>query len=103
MPTGARHLAVVRWWNGELKELTEHRSADTVHGGTRGALDRLQIEAAGFAQCGEDHREKPIYLADGLLLDRFFCFFSCEVSVSSTGRAPQILSLTSTKDRSNSR
>jgi hypothetical protein len=96
-------VALFQWWNCELKELTEHRSAGTVHGGTRGALDGFQIEAAGFAQGGEDHREKLIYFADGLLLDRFFCFFSCEVSVSSTGRAPQIFSLTSTKDRSNSR
>lgn len=84
-----------------MQELTEHTGASAVHGGTRRGLDGFQIEVAGLAPCGEDDVEKLSYFADDLLLDRFRRFFSCELSVSSTGRARQIFSLTSTKDRSN--
>ena len=74
-----------------------------MQGGAEAHLHRLQIYAAGLLPLGEDAAQQGGYFARDLRVDRFGRFFSCGVSVSSTGRARQIFSLTSTKDRSNCR
>src|SRR5689334_17168306 len=65
-------------------------------------LDGFQFDASGLVPGGKDNLEKPIYFLSDFALDDFRRFFSCGVSVSSTGRAWQICSFTSTKDRLNS-
>ena len=50
-------------------------------------FDCFEIEHARLATRGEDHPQQPAYFFGDFLLDRFGRFFSCDVSVSSTGRA----------------
>jgi hypothetical protein len=52
---------------------------------------------------GEDQAQQTGHFAGDFGLDRFGRFLSVGVRVSSTGRARQIFSLSSTKDRSNCR
>jgi hypothetical protein len=66
-----------------------------VRGGARTILGRLQVEAAGFVQSRKDYVQQRRYLLGRFALDRFGRFFSCGIKASSTGRARQIFSLTS--------
>lgn len=86
---------------GELQQLTEGRCAGLMQGGTEGHLHCLQVQATGLLTLGEDTAQQCGYFACDLALDRFRRFFSSAVGVASTGRARQIFSLISTKDRSN--
>lgn len=88
---------------GELQQLSESRCAGLMQGGTEGHLHRLQIQIAGLLALREDAAQQRGYFAGDFGVDRFRRFFSSGVSVSSTGRARQIFSLMSTKDRSNCR
>ena len=71
-----------------------------MHGGAQGHFHRLQIHATGLLTLGKDDVQQAGYFARDLGLDRFGRFFSSALSVSSTGRARQISTLISTKDRS---
>jgi len=66
-----------------------------MHGRTQRHLDGFQIESAGLAASGENDTQQLIYFARDFLADRFGRFFSCGGRASSTGRARQILSFTS--------
>ena len=67
--------------------MVQSTRARAVHGGTNEGFDGFQIQAAGLTQSGEDDPQKLIYFAGDLLTDRLGRFFSCGISVSSTGRA----------------
>jgi hypothetical protein len=66
-----------------------------MHGRTHRHLDRFQIETAGLAAIFEDDAQELIYFARDFPPDGFDRFFSSGESVSSTGRARQMLSFTS--------
>ena len=68
-----------------------------MHGAADECLDGLQIDGPGLADSGKDHLQQPAYLLGDFALDRFGCFFSCGVKVSSNGRKRQTRSLTCTK------
>ena len=70
-----------------------------VHRRTDRHRDGFQIQPAAVAAIAEDHTQPLIYFPRDFLLDDFRRFFSCGESVSSSGRARQIFSLTSTKAR----
>jgi len=81
--------------DGELEQLAETCCSGVMHGRTYRHLDSFQIETAGFAAILEDHAQELVYFARDFLTDRFGRFFSSGDNVSSTGRARQILSFTS--------
>jgi hypothetical protein len=62
-------------------------------------LDRFQIESASLALVLENDTQQRAYFPFDFLPDRFRRFFSCGVTVSSTGLARQIFSFVSTKVR----
>jgi hypothetical protein len=68
-----------------------------VHRSPHGHLDRFQIESAGLALLLKDEPEYRAYFPLDFLTDRFRRFFSCGVSVSSTGLVRQIFSFTSSR------
>jgi len=68
-----------------------------MHGRTHSRLDGFQIQPSCLAPILENHTKKLLYFARDFSADRFHRFFSSGDSVSSTGRARQILSLTSSK------
>jgi hypothetical protein len=70
-----------------------------MHGRAHRHLDGFQIETARLAATIEDDAQQLVYFARDFLADRFGRFFSCGVRVSSTGRARQILSFTSSNSR----
>ena len=74
-----------------------------MHGGPHRHLDRFQIESAGLAPVLKYQPPQRAYFPFDFPPDRFRRFFSCGVSVSSTGRARQISSLTSSSSLLSSR
>jgi hypothetical protein len=70
-----------------------------MHGPTHQHLDCFQIHTSAFPNPREDYRPQVSYFLYGFPLDRFGRFFSCGVTLSSSGRKRQIRSLSSTKDR----
>ena len=66
-----------------------------MHGRTHRPFYGLQIQTPGLAATLEQDAEQLVYFARDFLLDRFGRFFSTGERVSSTGRARQILALTS--------
>jgi hypothetical protein len=70
-----------------------------MHGSPHRHLDRFQIEFAILALVLENQTQQRAYFPLDFLTDRFRRFFSCGVSVSSTGLARQIFSLVSIKVR----
>ena len=103
MAARARDVAQFGGRFGELQQLSERRRPGLMQGGAEAHLYRLQIYGAGLLPLGEDAAQQRGYLARDLRMNRFGRFFSSGVSVSSTSRARQIFSLTSTKDRSSCR
>jgi hypothetical protein len=88
---------------GELQQFCESGCSSLMEGGAEAHFYRLQIHAPGLLALGEDAAQQSGYFARDLRVDRFGRFFPCDVGVSSTGRARQIFSLISTKDRSSRR
>jgi hypothetical protein len=74
-----------------------------MHGSPHRHLDRFKVQSSCFPQLLKDETEQPGYFALDFLPDRFRRFFSCGVSVSSTGLARQIFSLTSSSSWLSSR
>ena len=103
MAAWARNAALVGGGHGKLQQLRESRRSGLMQDGAKAHLHRLQIEAAGLLPLGEDAVQQCGYFARDLCMDRLGRFFSSAVSASFTGRARQILSLTSIKDRSSCR
>jgi hypothetical protein len=66
-------------------------------------LDRFQIESAGLALLLKDKPQQCAYFPFDFLPVPFGRFFSWADRVSSTGRARQILSFTSSSSRLSSR
>jgi hypothetical protein len=60
-------------------------------------LEGLQIQTPRLAAALNDDAHQLVYFARDFLADRFCRFFSAGKRVSSTGRARQILSFTSSK------
>src|SRR5436305_1435943 len=90
-------------WFGRLakaQQVAEGGGAGMMQGSAEGQFHRLQIRLAGLLALGEDACQQRGYFARDLVLDGLGRFFSCGVSLSSTGRARQSFSLTATKDRS---
>ena len=74
----------------------ERRSAGVAPGRTQSHLGSLQSETAGLAALLENDTQELVYFPRDVLADCFRRFFSCALeAVSSTGRSPQICSLTS--------
>jgi hypothetical protein len=67
-----------------------------MHGGSHGHLHRFQIEATRFAQVLKGDPKQSAYFPFDFPLERFRRFFSCGADKSSTGRAAQSCSLTTT-------
>jgi hypothetical protein len=86
----------------ELQQFGQNRCPSVVHGGAHQHLGGLQFQMSRLLAATENNTQQLVYFARDLLLDGFRRFFSSGVSVSSTGRARQICSLTPTKDRLNS-
>ena len=84
---------------GEVQQLLYHARTGVVHPLANQHLYGFQIHVARLAKLPENHRQQPPYFPANFLLDDFRRFFSCADSVSSTGRARQIVSLVSTKAR----
>ena len=80
-----------------IQELFQHLRPKLMSRGPSGHFHRLQIEASGFAQTAEHDRQQGGYFPARFALDRGGRFFSCCDSESSTGRAPQIFSFTSSR------
>ena len=90
-------------WLAETQQVAECGGASVMQSSAESHLHRFQIRLAGLLALGEDATQQRGYFARDLVLDRLGRFFSSGVSVSSTGRARQIFSLSATKDRSNCR
>jgi hypothetical protein len=103
LAAGTWNRALFRGGLGEPQQLAEGGCAGPMQGGAQSHFHRLQIRLASLFMLGEDARQQRGYFARDLVLDRLGRFFSSAVSVSSTGRARQIFSLTSSKSRLNSR
>ena len=82
-----------------FQQMIERARSRFVHGGTSSRFDGFQIQKPGSAQTVEDYVEQLVYFARDFLADRFGCFFSSDVKLSSTGRSRQISSLISMKLR----
>ena len=91
--TGARYLALLRAGRSAAQQLAQRACAGPMHRSAHCHLDRFQIDGAGLALLLEDEPQQRAYFPFEFFLDRFGRFFSCGVSVSSTGRVRQIFSL----------
>jgi hypothetical protein len=100
LAAGTGDFAVVRQWHAQ--ESLHRYCPGAMHRVAYQHLNRFQFEASALVPSAKDNLKKPIYFLGDLALDDFRRFFSCVVSVSSTGRAWQICSFTSTKERLNS-
>jgi hypothetical protein len=80
---------------GSAQQLLQYLCAKLMGSGARGHFDSLQIETATLAPAAEYHFQQRGYFPLRLALDRFGRFFSWGDNESSTGRARQILSFTS--------
>ena len=74
-----------------------------MHGVARRRFDGLQVEAARLPLTGTKNLQQRVYFGGDYLLDRRCRFFPWGVKDSSTGRAWQIFSLTSSNWRLSSR
>jgi hypothetical protein len=89
------HRALIGRRGWKSHELGQGGGSSLMHRRPHRHFDGFQIEVPGFAAPGEDGTQQLLYLARDFLADRFGRFFSCGEKVSSTGRARQIFSLTS--------
>jgi hypothetical protein len=80
----------------ELQQLGQRFATGLMHGRADRHFHGFQIPKSGLAKLGEDDAQDLLYFARDFLMDGFRRFFSCGVSVPSTGRKAQIFSLTST-------
>ena len=60
-------------------------------------LSGFQVQVSRLAAAVEDDAQQMVYFARDFLLDGFRRFFSSGETVSATGRARQIFSLTSSR------
>jgi len=74
-----------------------------MHDRPHGHLSGFQVQTPRLALTVEDDAQQLVYFARDFLLDGFRRFFSCGERVSASGRARQILSLTSNSSRLSSR
>ena len=81
------------------QQLAQRGCSGSMHRRPHRHLDRFQIDAACLALLLEDKPKQRAYFPLDFLLDRLRRFFSCGVSVSSTGLARQTFSLVSIKVR----
>ncbi len=79
----------------KLQQYAQCGGASPMHGRTHSRFDRFQIHTPRPVATLEHDSQELLYLARDLLVDRFGRFFSSGDRVSSTGRARQILSFTS--------
>ena len=100
LAAGTGDLAVVR--NGHAQESLYGYGPGTMHRVAHQHLDGFQFDASCLVPSAKDNLEKAIYFLSDFALDALRRFFSCGVSVASTGRAWQICSFTCTKERLNS-
>jgi hypothetical protein len=92
-------LALVQAGRVGAQQLAQRSRPGPMHRSPHGHFDRFQIESACFALILKDEPEYGGYFPFDLPMDGFRRFFSCGVSVSSTGRASQISSFVSIKVR----
>jgi hypothetical protein len=79
----------------ELQQFAEGGGASPMQGRAHRRFDGFQVETAALAATLEEDAQQWLYFARDFLLDRGGRFFSCGDRVSSTGRARQIFSFTS--------
>ena len=82
-------------WDWELQQFGQDRCPSMVHGGAHQHLGGLQFQMSRLAAAVENHTQQLAYFARDLSLDGLRRFFSCGEMASSTGRARQIFSFTS--------
>jgi len=97
MATTTQNAPLSDIWGRELQQFAKGCGAGPMHGRTHSRFDSFQIQTSGLAATLENHTQKLLYFARDLLADRFDRFFSSGDSASSTGRARQIFSFTSSK------
>ena len=68
-----------------------------MHGRPHSRFEGFQIHTARLVKALEHHTQELLYFARDFLADRFGRFFSWGDRPSSTGRARQMLSFTSSK------
>ena len=95
--TGTRYFALIRAGRIAPQQLAQCGRSGAMHGSAHCHLDRFQVESAGLALVLKYKPEQGAYFPFDFLPDRFRRFFSCGVSVSSTGLARQIFSFTSSR------
>jgi len=95
LATAASQPALVLRRGGKLQQLGQCGGSGPMQGRTHRHFGGFQIQMACFAAALEQDAEQLVYFARDLLVDRRGRFFSSGERVSSTGRARQILSLTS--------
>jgi len=91
----ARKRALVGSRDWELQEFGQGGGPGLMHRRTYRHLDGLQIQPPRLAATVEEDAQQLVYLARDFLADGFRRFFSWGERVSSSGRARQILSFTS--------
>ena len=97
MAARARHRPLFVRWNRKLQQFGESRRCDPMHGRAHHHFDSFQVQAPRPAPSGDERVQPPIYFAGELFMNRNSRFFSCGVQAlpsGSTGRCPQIFSLT---------
>ena len=79
----------------EFQQSSQGGRPGLMHAGAHKHLDGFQIETPRLTASAENDAQQLVYFARDFLADSCRRFFSCGVSVSSTGRRAQMFSLTS--------
>ena len=99
LSTGTGEVALFSAGRLVAQQLTQRRRSGLVHSRPHGHFDSFHIQMTAFASILKNNVEQRAYFAFDFLADCLRRFFSCGVSVSSSGLARQILSLVSIKVR----
>jgi len=84
-------------WGREAQHFAQRRGARPMHGPTHSRFEGLQIHTSRLVTALEHDTQELLYFSRDFLADGFGRFFSSGDPAPSTGRARQILSLTSSK------
>jgi len=95
--TTANTPLLVGNWRWEPQQFAQGGGSGPMHGRTHQCLKSFQIHPSRLAMALEDHTQQLLYFERDFLVDRLGRFFSSGDRASSTGRARQILSFTSSK------
>src|SRR6266853_6375965 len=95
--------ALIRSWWSILQQFGQSSGTGLMQHRPDQHLGGAEVQVTGLVQAVEDDLQKALHLLRDLELDRFGRFFSWGDRESSTGRARQIFSLTSSNCQLSSR